>query len=461
MTNVECGLISKVISTGSIESVVEEGVSSAQFTGQWRNVFRFVQNYFYENGEVPTKSMVKRYFPNIEFAPSKELKRTTTKTWIKELYRKNKYNRMVEGTEKIMEALENLDEEGAEKEFVRTLKVVSEMIVGRKDFRLTKDVDLLKKDYEKVESLHGMVGIPTGIKGLDRILSGVEAGQLVTVFGKPGTGKTWLLLIILYSMWKMGFNIALGTKEMTTTQMGRRFASIHTGIPYKKIRTGTMSAKEKKKYYKGLAEIAKSRTNFDIFYIQGGLAKVRVKVERYNPDVLAIDGMYLLAKSRDWKDVSDISTSLKELGLDTNIPVIGTTQQGTKNKKVSKKSDEVGIEDVMYSDSIVQDSDVVIAMSQTKEMRNDKEMDVIIVKQKEGARGSVRLSWDLDEVNFQEIYTLEEGENRNINVDNPKNKPADLDTKTLASVTPIGKKKKKTKVKLIKGGKKGARRKTA
>jgi replicative DNA helicase len=454
MTNVECGLISKVISTGNIEIVIEEGITSKQFTGQWRNVFRFVQNYFYENGKVPSKEMVKRYFPTTKFASKKELKRTTTMTWVKELYRKNKHNRMTEGVETIIEKLENLDEEGAEEEFTRTLKAISEMIVGKKDFSLTKNIKALKKDYEKVEKLGGMIGIPTGIKGLDKILCGVEAGQLITIFGKPGTGKTWLLLIILYSMWKMGFNIALGTKEMTTLQMARRLASLHTKIPYKKIRTGTMTKDEKKRYYKGLKEISASHTNFDIFYIKGGLANTRVKVEKYNPDVLAIDGMYLLAKSRDWKDVSDVSTALKELGLDANIPIIGTTQQGTKNKKSSKKSDDIGLEDVMYSDSIVQDSDVVIGLSQTQEMRNDREMDIIVVKQKEGARGSVRINWNLDEEDFQEIYALEEGENRQVNVENPKNKPADLGSKVVGG-------KKKTKLKFIKGGKNSGKQRKA
>jgi hypothetical protein len=246
MTNVECGLISKVISTGNIEIVIEEGISSKQFTGQWRNIFRYVQNYFYENGKVPTKEMVRRYFPTVKFASKKELKRTTTMTWVKELHRKNKHNRMTEGVELIIEKLEAMDEIGAEEEFTKTLKVISEMVVGKKDFNLTKDIKALKKDYEKVEKLGGMVGIPTGIKGLDRILCGVESGQLVTIFGKPVTGKTWLLLIVLYSMWKMGFNIALGTKEMTTLQMARRLASLHTKIPYKKIRTGTMTKSEKK-----------------------------------------------------------------------------------------------------------------------------------------------------------------------------------------------------------------------
>ena len=127
-------------------------------------------------------------------------------------------------------------------------------------------------------------------------------------------------------------------------------------------------------------------------------------VEKHKPDVIGIDGFYLIAKSHDWKDVAQISAGIKDLALATDKPIIGTTQANRGTNKKSGPADD----DLSFADAIGGDADVILGIHQTEEMRNDKEMDIKVLKQREGAKATTRVSWDFNKVNFDEIYTSNE-----------------------------------------------------
>lgn len=404
MINVEAGLLSKIIETGNLEYLSDMGLDISHFTGSWRNVYRFMQNYAVENGCVPPMHMVKRYFPKSEFLSKRELKRTTLNTWLKELYRKNKFNRIVDGIEKVQEFLQGMSEEDAEKELYKILSDIGDISIGRSEFVSSRDMQQIKNKYKEIEKLKGMVGVPTGLKGLDKLLGGLENGQFITIFGRYGVGKTWLMLLLLYHVWMQGFEVLVATKEMTEKQLMMRFTSFYSRLPYWKIRAGMLDKEERKLYFKCLNKIKSRKNNIIIFKVTGGLPQIRSMIEKHRADVIGIDGFYLMAKSHDWKDVAEVSKGIKDLALATNKPIIGTTQanRGT-NKKSGPEAD-----DLSFADAIGGDADVILGLHQSEEMRNDREMDIKVLKQREGNKGTTKVSWDFNNVNFEEIYTTNE-----------------------------------------------------
>ena len=59
----------------------------------------------------------------------------------------------------------------------------------------------------------------------------------------------------------------------------------------------------------------------------------------------------------------------------------------------------------MYTQSIGQDSDNVLALFRDEIMINDREMGIKVLKQREGVLGKVIINWDFDKMNFKSIYS--------------------------------------------------------
>lgn len=351
--NVEHGLISKLIVTGDMKTITEEQVNVNLFSGTYRNVFKFISDYYLQYGVVPDKTVVSRYFP--DFRVIKTGKRKPLRWFINEVRRKAMHNRIADAIEKCYSYLDNRQSELALKEFERVVSEINKSVIKSQDIELTASVDELKDEFERLEKLGGIIGIPTLIKELDNCLKGLQKEQLITIIARLGVGKTWFLVLLLVNIYKQGYDVAFGTTEMSVEMIRRRVVSMLYNIPYVQLRSGKMILKDKRRYFKCLEKLRRRKNKFYIFRVNGGVSFIRAKVEQYKPDILGIDGMYLMeddqgATEEVWK-VSHITRDLHSLAGDLKIPIVGTTQA---NRATSKKTGPE-IDNISYSDSVGQD----------------------------------------------------------------------------------------------------------
>ena len=73
-------------------------------------------------------------------------------------------------------------------------------------------------------------GAPTSLSALDRILGGLCTGRLTVVAGKPGAGKTTLMLQMALSAARAGHPVAIVSCEMSEQEVCRVMLSRHAGI---------------------------------------------------------------------------------------------------------------------------------------------------------------------------------------------------------------------------------------
>jgi hypothetical protein len=87
---------------------------------------------------------------------------------------------------------------------------------------------------------------------------------------------------------------------------------------------------------------------------------LRGKIEKYKPDAVFIDGLYLMSADRktgkDHERVMQISRAARQTVLDTHIPLIATMQA---NRQASKNGD-AELDEIAYSDAIGQDATCAI-----------------------------------------------------------------------------------------------------
>jgi len=73
-------------------------------------------------------------------------------------------------------------------------------------------------------------GAPTSLSALDRILGGLCTGRLTVVAGKPGAGKTTLMLQMALSAARAGHPVVIVSCEMSEQEVCRVMLSRHAGI---------------------------------------------------------------------------------------------------------------------------------------------------------------------------------------------------------------------------------------
>jgi len=143
------------------------------------------------------------------------------------------------------------------------------------------------------------------------------------------------------------------------------------------------------------------------FYLTDSVSAMTVtgiaaKVERLHPNILFIDGVYLMIDELTGEQgtplaLTNITRSLKRLAQKKEIPVVISTQVLLwKMKKRQVTADAIG-----YSSSFYQDSDVILGLEKQDE-EDDSSRRLSIVASRNCGPASTDLLWDWEEGKFEE-----------------------------------------------------------
>lgn len=204
--------------------------------------------------------------------------------------------------------------------------------------------------------------------------------------------NTWVGIAICVYAYLAGYRVLVYSKEMDTRTMMRRAASIIAKIDYAELKTGGLSEDDEDTFFgtlehldlrekEGAIDGRRAAMHFisDRDISSRGKGGVTVEIlsaeaERFGADLVLVDGFYLMrdgrtgVKSRDWKQVGNVSSDIKEMAQNLGIPVIGTTQANRgASKTVGDDVDEIG-----YADAIGQDADLVIRVHKSKNLATGK-----------------------------------------------------------------------------------------
>lgn len=277
--------------------------------------------------------------------------------------------------------------------------------------------ELASQHYDKIERLSqgATFGIPTGFNRLDNLLGGLKRKKLYVVAGRPGMGKTGLLQTMALSLARVDQRVLFLSMEMSLDEVMDRFAAIETGINLQKFSSG-LTPEENARYVHALDRISRLPIVVDE-KARLTPTSIRAKTERviqaHGVDVLMLDYMQL-AKGDEGKrygtqeqEIADISSSLKELAKDMNIPVIAAAQF---NRNGSQRSDRTPIlEDLRGSGQIEQDADVVMFLHSEdyylpKEAQPvDFHTQAIVAKNRSGPMGEVYMTFKRPITKFVEV----------------------------------------------------------
>ena len=106
-------------------------------------------------------------------------------------------------------------------------------------------VQLLDRVVEMSENPNDITGVPTGFYDLDRMLSGMQAGDLIILAARPSMGKTALAVNIAeHVALNEGLPVAVFSMEMGASQLAVRIVGSIGRIDQGNLRTGKLKDDE-------------------------------------------------------------------------------------------------------------------------------------------------------------------------------------------------------------------------
>lgn len=408
--NIERGLISKLLETGDMSLINDKQIKAYYFSKDGRSVFKYLSEYYLKNGEMPTPRVFRNNFPNYELESYSEGIGTEEPLtyWCDELRTKITHNTLCDEMEKVCKLLDNLNTNDALSLIKKTIIKIENDYTETSAIVINDDAEQRKEIYKQRKENQGMIGIPMGIDKLDLILKGMQPKQLITLIAKTGVGKTWFWILIAANCILNGYKVLFFTTEMSEEQIEDRIEAMLIGklypsFNYNKFKSGTLSPEEEEQYF----EFLDRKKNFETLVIETatGVSNVNAKIQQHNPDVIFIDGAYLMEDDRgadqDWLRVAHITRDLKKIAKNTGKPIcINSQADSTTSKKTGPELENIG-----FSKAIGHDSDVVLSLFRDEDMIEDREMKAKVLKQREGILGNVMLNWDFSTMDFSSIYS--------------------------------------------------------
>ena len=279
---------------------------------------------------------------------------------------------------------------------------------NREGFVWIKEV--LWPTFEHIEKLQesqgGISGIATGFADLDRMTTGLQAGDLVIVAGRPSMGKTsWALNVAQNAAIEHGVPVAIFSLEMSKEQLVQRFLCAEGRVDAQKLRRGKLAADE----YQRLARAAAHLNSAPIWIddsATGNVLEMKAKSRRLKADaelgLIVVDYIQLMSGSTRTdsrvQEVSEISRGLKALARELEVPVIALSQLSRAPEQRPDRRPQLS--DLRESGAIEQDADLVMFLYRPEYYYGPTDKDgksleggaeLIVAKQRNGPTGKLDL----------------------------------------------------------------------
>jgi replicative DNA helicase len=383
-SHIEFALISRVIEDKDFSSLEKNQITADFFTvPEVRQVYeylRFVYHHPQTTGMVPSLDMVRQYYPsfNAAYAPDEV-------PILCKALRDQKIRIELWGLVNKLTLESDKDPYAA----IASLRSAAQSLAGLEqvsnDLSMSNAYQLLMDKYSSVSQAGGILGIPFPWEVLNAETQGLQNGQYIVLYGRPGSMKTWVALYMAtHAYMQSRRRVLYYTREMPTLQIAQRVAATMCGVDYRAFKNGTLQPDllaYAQSVLQGLLhdeESAGKHGHQPAFIITadrsangGGVGWLQAKIKEVKPDIVFVDGVYLMKDDRsnqrttDWKNILHISQDLRQTALGMNIPIMAITQANKQSDKV-KGADFV---DMAFTDAFNQDADAVFKIKHI--MRRD------------------------------------------------------------------------------------------
>jgi len=290
-------------------------------------------------------------------------------------------------------------------------KSIFELTDDRRVLSARKIREVLKETIDMIETAmkqkNSITGIPSGFEKLDAMTSGFQRDEFIIIGARPSVGKTAIALNMAAHMaFHKKIPTAFFSLEMSEHALVYRLISSEASVRMQNLRGGFLSGDDYRKVVNIMSVIYDSpfyiidMPNMKLLELRTQARKLR---SQQQVEIIFIDYLGLIGYEDStidrYKQISEISRSLKSLARELHIPVVVLCQLNR-----DAQNEAPNLANLRDSGSIEQDADLVLLLNRETQKKTKKEKednpppildqiptDLIVAKQRNGPTGVVKL----------------------------------------------------------------------
>jgi replicative DNA helicase len=369
MAHPELQLLSHIIRKGDLEKAIEWGIEEEDFgTDEGRSMFMHMseakRDPRYANAQLG-ENVIRIIYPTFVMVDDASM----TIEGYCQMVRKE---RLVRDARSIQREMATTIDAGADPleaamHAQRRLKTLVGLGYGMQaDVTFAKSIDRLIAKHDTQSDGTDLSACKFPWAPFNNVTLGIQPDDYIVFYGRPKSMKSWVLAYIIADIYDQGKVPLIYTKEMTADNIFMRIASCIAKLPYQELRTGKLTREERirldyvKEIADGLMNNKRDMICLNAKDVPSGgdtVEWLHSKVSKYGPDVVAIDGLYLMSDGKGAKNqkdnfrVQNISRGVRQMVLDSGKPVLAT-MQATRSAASHKNAN---LDEIAFSDAISQD----------------------------------------------------------------------------------------------------------
>ncbi len=295
---------------------------------------------------------------------------------------------------------------------------LAERRIGRGGRRFSTIIGDLMQRIDTLASIKPgqILGISTGLYDVDRLIGGFQKGNLYVVAGRPGMGKTAMLVLIAKAAAKGGHGVGIISLEMDDVQLVGRAVADDAGVSAHKLSVGGFDDSDLHNLIgaiSGLHDLPIFVNDTPALSLNEIRAEARLMVRRDNVGILLVDYLQLMSEKGQENRAAEISTiarGLKNLAKELQIPVVALAQL---NRSVESRPDKrPQLSDLKESGGIEEASDVVAfihrpeyyGITVDEDNRSTAGMaEILVKKNRHGPTKDIRVRYVADYMRFENL----------------------------------------------------------
>ena len=395
--SLEKKLLARMTDADTVAEVWDLGIRAEVFEEPlYSAVFNFITDYWLSSQmqSAPTPFALAQEFPG--YTPTDDAEETTD--WLAhKLQQRYVTNRL---QDMLREAAKNstADPVGALKILHAAAYATAEDVAPR---NLRSDMSNVEARRERYAHLHDRpqgTGVPFGIDLLDTHTGGIIPGELAVVGAFSSVGKTMFMLHAAAQAVKKGYRPIVYTLEMSIPECEDRLDAFYSGVSYNRLIRGNLSVDEGRALHdaqevlRGLIHVERPNEG------ERTVASLCARARQVGADYLFIDQLSFMEAGQRVQSLKEHhSVIIKQLKTEISRP--GMEMPCLLVAQANRDSLKEGLSLASFSNSteIEATVDMALGLHRTQDMRNNRCMQLDILKSRRSDTASYLLRWDLTE----------------------------------------------------------------
>ncbi len=339
---------------------------------------------------------------------------TTIEVYAKKIYEKYLLRLVISYAKNISkEAMDN--KVHALDTLVSAHTAIGELISLRPDSIFNIDEEL-SQAIESIRNTDKLL-IKTGFENVDRFSGGLTRGEITIVGGRPGHGKSTMMLNMVSKVIQKDNKVMLFNRELTNVEVLKKLIAIESGkLSYGMIRQGIYEMSQLQELDRTRQILAKkySPDKFRMHDKIRDFASSATEIKKFKPDIVFDDYLQLITPGREDErrlQLEKIVNDYKWISKEYNCVVVLASQL---NRSIETRGNPVPrLSDLAESGAIEQVAEnvffVYYSYKVDQKPENKNQITLVAAKVRYGETGSVQMAYEGDKCTMyndeEEMFT--------------------------------------------------------